>query len=113
MKQALREAQKAYDVDEIPIGCIIVKDERIVGRGFNKVESLNDCTAHSEIIAITSASNSLGDWRLNNCSIYATKEPCLMCFGAILNSRINNLYFGASDTNKGFRNMIDNNELIF
>ena len=112
MKQALREAQKAYDVDEIPIGCIIVKDERIVGRGFNKVESLNDCTAHSEIIAITSASNSLSDWRLNNCSIYVTKEPCLMCFGAILNSRINNLYFGIKDELNGFRCQIKKNNLF-
>ena len=72
MKLALREAEKAYKADEVPIGSIIIKDDKVIGRGYNQVESLNDCTAHSEIISITSASNSLGDWRLNDCSIYVT-----------------------------------------
>ena len=97
MKQALNQAIKAYDNDEVPIGSIIVKNEVIIGRGFNQIESLNDCTAHSEIIAITSASNTINDWRLNDCSLYVTKEPCIMCFGAIVNSRIKNLYFGFSN----------------
>ena len=113
MKYAFHQAENAYKNDEVPIGSIIIKDEKIIGRGYNQVESLNDCTAHSEIIAITSASNSLSDWRLNDCSIYVTKEPCIMCYGAIVNARINNLYFGASDTDKGFRNIIDSNELLF
>ena len=102
MRYALQEAEKALIDDEVPIGAIIIKDDKIIGRGFNKTESLKDCTAHAEIIAITSASNSLDDWRLNKCSIYVTKEPCLMCFGAIINSRINKLYFGMKDDINGF-----------
>jgi len=112
MKLALREAEKAYKADEVPIGSIIIKDDKVIGRGHNQVESLNDCTAHSEIISITSASNSLGDWRLNDCSIYVTKEPCLMCFGSILNSRINNLYFGIGDESNGFRSKIKKSDLF-
>ncbi len=106
MKYALREAEKALKVDEVPIGAIIIRNNVIIGRGYNQVESLNDPTAHAEIIAITSASNTTGDWRLNDCSIYVTKEPCLMCFGSILNSRISNLYFGLRDEEKGFSNSV-------
>ena len=112
MKQALNQAIKAYDNDEVPIGSIIVKDDVIIGRGFNQVESLNDCTAHSEIIAITSASNTLKDWRLNDCSLYVTKEPCIMCFGAIVHSRIKNLYFGISDNENGFREALKKDKLF-
>ena len=112
MKQALNQAIKAYDNDEVPIGSIIVKNEVIIGRGFNQIESLNDCTAHSEIIAITSASNTINDWRLNDCSLYVTKEPCIMCFGAIVNSRIKNLYFGFSDKENGFREVIKKDKLF-
>tara|TARA_B100000686_G_scaffold211227_1_gene218078 strand:+ start:39 stop:488 length:450 start_codon:yes stop_codon:yes gene_type:complete len=99
---ALSEAKKAEKMDEVPIGAIIVKDNAIIGRGFNQMESLKDSTAHAEIIAITSASNTIGDWRLNKCSLYVTKEPCLMCIGAILNSRIENLYYGMSDKENGY-----------
>ena len=109
MKYALQEAEKALKADEVPIGSIIVKDNKIIGRGFNRTENLNDCTAHAEIIAITSASNSIEDWRLNGCSIYVTKEPCLMCFGAIINSRISSLYFGVKDSLNGFSYAIDTN----
>ena len=102
MFSALGEAKKAEKIDEVPIGAIIIKDNSIIGRGFNQIESLKDSTAHAEIIAITSASNTIGDWRLNKCSIYVTKEPCIMCIGAILNSRIENLYFGVSDKENGY-----------
>ena len=102
MFSALSEAKKAEKMDEVPIGAIIVKANAIIGRGFNQMESLKDSTAHAEIIAITSASNTIGDWRLNNCSLYVTKEPCLMCIGAILNSRIENLYYGMSDKENGY-----------
>ena len=111
MKFALKEAEKALKMDEVPIGSVIVKDNKIIGRGYNQVESLVDSTAHAEIIAITSAANYLGDWRLNDCSIYITKEPCLMCYGAILNSRIVNVIYGFSDNDKGFRVRL-NKELI-
>ena len=88
MLAALNEARKAGRKDEVPIGTVIVKDNVIVGRGFNQVESLCDSTAHAEIIAITSASNTLGDWRLNKCQLFVTKEPCIMCLGAIMHARI-------------------------
>ena len=102
MFSALSEAKKAEKMDEVPIGAIIVKDNAIIGRGFNQMESLKDSTAHAEVIAITSASNTIGDWRLNKCSLYVTKEPCLMCIGAILNSRIENLYYGMPDKENGY-----------
>ena len=111
MSFALKEAEKALKIDEVPIGAIIVKDNKIIGRGYNQVESLIDSTAHAEIIAITSAANNLGDWRLNDCSLYVTKEPCLMCYVAILNSRISNVIYGFSDTDRGFKMRL-NKELI-
>ena len=82
MKQALVQAEKAYKAEEIPVGAIVVYEEKIIGRGYNQRERLNDPTAHAEIIAITAAANTLGDWRLNKCSLYVTKEPCPMCAGA-------------------------------
>ena len=105
MLAALNEARKAGRKDEVPIGVVIVKDNAIVGRGFNQVESLCDATAHAEIIAITSASNTLGDWRLNKCQLFVTKEPCIMCLGALMNSRIEQLYYGISDKETGSINM--------
>ena len=102
MSYALKEAKKAYKIDEVPIGAIIVKDDMIVGTGYNQMEMLKDSTAHAEIIAITAASNKLGDWRLNSASMYVTKEPCIMCIGAIINARIRNVFYGLPDTEIGF-----------
>ena len=111
MLYALKEAEKALKIDEVPIGAIIVNEDKIIGRGFNQVESLNDATAHAEIIAITSAANTSKNWRLNGCSIYVTKEPCLMCFGAILNARIEKIYYGMADSDKGFKKLKGRNNL--
>ena len=101
MYAALQEAQKAFDDDEVPVGAVVVHKNRIIGRGYNQVEKLKDATAHAEMIAITSASNNLQSWRLNECAIYVTLEPCIMCTGALLASRINELYFAASDIKFG------------
>jgi tRNA(adenine34) deaminase len=114
MQEAYRLAIKSYDCDEVPVGCVIIKDNKIIGRGHNEVERLTDSTAHAEMIAITSASNYSNDWRLTNTSIYVTKEPCIMCYGAILNSRIENLYYGVEDPKLGFRvNIVSLNPLNF
>ena len=101
MQESIRLAQKAFSDGEIPVGAIIVKDDKIIGRGYNQRERLNDPTAHAEILAITAASSTLEDWRLSDCTIYVTKEPCPMCAGAIINSRVSNLIFGAYDEEKG------------
>lgn len=101
MYAALQEAEHAFEEDETPVGAVVVHKSKIIGRGYNQVEKLNDATAHAEMIALTSASNYLKSWRLNECSIYVTLEPCIMCTGALLSSRIENLYFGASDTKFG------------
>ena len=112
MQEAYSLAIKSYDCDEVPVGCVIIKDNKIIGRGHNEVERLTDSTAHAEMIAITSASNYSNDWRLTNTSIYVTKEPCIMCYGAILNSRIENLYYGVEDPKLGFRvNIVSLNSL--
>lgn len=95
MREALREARKAYKKEETPIGAIIVKDGKIVGRGHNLTEYLNDATAHSEILAIKDATKNLGGWRLFGCKMYVTMEPCIMCCGAIVNSRIRDVVIGA------------------
>ena len=101
MKRALKLAVRAFDADEVPVGCIIVHNNKIIGQGYNQCESLNDATAHAEMIAITAASSTLDTWRLNECAIYVTKEPCSMCAGAIVNSRIEKLYFGCYDEELG------------
>ena len=101
MDRALKLAVRAFDTDEVPVGCIIVYDNKIFGQGYNQCESLNDATAHAEMIAITAASSTLNAWRLNECAIYVTKEPCSMCAGAIVNSRIEKLYFGCYDEELG------------
>lgn len=101
MDSAIRMAEKAFSKGEVPVGAVIVKDNKIIGRGSNQTQALNDPTAHAEIIAITAASSSLNDWRLNGASIYVTKEPCAMCAGAIMNARLSNLIFGAYDDKKG------------
>ena len=101
MKLALLQAQKAYEKDEIPVGAIVVKEEKVIGRGYNQREMLNDPTAHAEIIAITAAANTIEDWRLNDCMLYVTKEPCAMCAGAIINSRLKMVVFGCYDKEMG------------
>ena len=101
MFAALQEAEKAYEENEIPIGAVVVKGNKIIGRGYNQVEKLRDATAHAEMIAITSATNHIGNWRLNECSVYVTLEPCIMCTGAMLASRISDLYFAVFDPKSG------------
>ncbi len=101
MSEALKEAQRAFEEDEVPVGAVIVHDGRIIARGHNQVERLNDPTAHAEIIAITSATNYLGTKWLNEASLYVTIEPCSMCAGAMVLARIKNLCFGAKDPKTG------------
>ena len=101
MKVAFREAEKAFEQDEVPIGAVVVQNGQIIGRGYNQRESLIDPTAHAEIIAITSASNTIKDWRLKDCQLYVTKEPCPMCAGALVNARINMVIFGMYDEKEG------------
>ena len=101
MKKALQEAKKALLIDEVPIGCVIVKDDKIIARGYNKRESKQDVTSHAEIEAIKKANKKLNSWRLVDCDIYITLEPCIMCMGAIIQSRIRNIYYGAEDFKGG------------
>ncbi len=101
MEQAFREAEKAFEKEEVPIGAVIVAQNRIIGRGHNLVETLQDPTAHAEIIAITAAANSQKSWRLDDTILYVTKEPCPMCAGAIYLSRIPHVVFGVNDTRMG------------
>ena len=101
MQKAFRLAEIAFSKDEVPVGAIVVKDEKIIGQGYNQKDLLKDPTAHAEVIAITSAASTIRDWRLDGCSIYVTKEPCAMCSGAIINSRVTTLIFGAYDEKKG------------
>ncbi len=101
MKQALKEAQRAFDADEVPIGAIIVMHGKIIGRGYNQVEMLKDATAHAEIIALTSAFNYLGAKYLPEATMYVTIEPCAMCCGALYWSKIGKLIYGADDEKHG------------
>jgi len=102
MKQALVEAQKAYDDDEIPVGAIIVSNEQIIARAHNQTERLNDFTAHAEMLAITAASEYIGAKYLNECSLYVTLEPCIMCAGACYWSKMGRIVFGAFDQKNGY-----------
>lgn len=102
MKQAFREAEKAYANGEVPVGAIVVYGEKIISRGYNQVELLNDCTAHAEMIALTSAFNELGAKYLPEATIYITLEPCIMCCGALYWSKIGKIIYGASDIKNGF-----------
>ncbi|MDZ4821915.1 MAG: nucleoside deaminase [Flavobacteriales bacterium] len=102
MKLALREAQTAWDADEVPIGCVIVCKGQVIARGYNLVERLRDFTAHAEMQAFTSASEFLGGKFLDECTLYVTLEPCVMCAGAAYNTRISRLVFGAYDEKRGF-----------
>jgi len=101
MSEAFKLAEKGFSKNEVPVGSVVVCYDRIIGRGYNQCESLVDPTAHAEILSISAAASTLDDWRLNKCTIYVTKEPCVMCAGAIINSRINRLVFGAYDKKKG------------
>jgi tRNA(adenine34) deaminase len=101
MNLALREAQHAFDADEVPVGAIIVRDGEIIGRGYNQIEQLQDPTAHAEMISITAASNYLHSRRLEKCTLYVTLEPCPMCAGAIVLARIPTLVFGSFDPKAG------------
>ena len=101
MDSALREAEQAYKKKEVPIGAVIVQNSRIIGRGYNQIESLRDPTAHAEMIAITAAATQIGGRRLENCTLYVTLEPCPMCAGAIVLARIPRLVFGAWDAKAG------------
>ena len=101
MGEALKEAKKAFEKEEAPVGAVIVKDGKIIARGHNQRENLGDPTAHAEILAIREASAKLGRWRLSDCDIYVTLEPCSMCAGAIVLARIHRLIFGTKDPKAG------------
>jgi tRNA(adenine34) deaminase len=97
MLEALRQAQKAAKHDEVPIGAIVVRDGKIIARSYNQVELLKDATAHAEMLALTQAEEAVGDWRLTDCDVYVTKEPCAMCAGALVHTRIRRVIFGCAD----------------
>ena len=101
MGDALRQARLAYDADEVPIGAVIVRAGRIIARAFNQVELLKDATAHAEILALTQAAHAVGDWRLEGATLFVTKEPCPMCAGAIVLSRVQRVVFGVADPKSG------------
>ena len=101
MSKALKEAFKASQIDEVPIGCVIVKDNKIIARGHNKREIKNDVTSHAEMEAIRKANKKLNSWRLVDCDLYVTIEPCIMCMGAIYQSHIRKIYYGAPDPKGG------------
>jgi tRNA(adenine34) deaminase len=100
MNEALKLAKKAFDEDEVPIGAVVVADNKIIGKGYNQVEKLNDPTAHAEVLAITAACNYLGSKYLDKCTMYITLEPCMMCTGAIREAHIERVVFGATDTSR-------------
>ncbi|MDD5349776.1 MAG: tRNA adenosine(34) deaminase TadA [Chthoniobacteraceae bacterium] len=101
MGEALRQAQRAYAADEVPIGAVVTHKGRIIARAFNQVETLQDATAHAEMLAITQAESVLGNWRLNECELFVTKEPCPMCAGAIVHVRFARIVFGCPDPKGG------------
>ena len=101
MKEALKQAKKAYDKLEVPVGAVIVKDGKIIARAYNQKETKKDTTNHAEILAIKKASKKLESWRLLDCDMYVTLEPCSMCAGALIQSRIRKLYIGAPDSKTG------------
>lgn len=101
MGEALRQAARAYEAGEVPVGAVVVRDGRIVARAFNQVELLKDATAHAEMLAITQAEEAVGDWRLTDCTLYVTKEPCPMCAGAAVHVRFARVVFGAADPKGG------------
>ena len=107
MKEAFKEAQKAYKKNEVPVGAIVVKNGKIIARGYNKKEKTNLATRHAEIIAIEKACKKLKNWHLEDCELYVTLEPCLMCCGAIIQSRIKKLYYGVKSDRFGYVESVD------
>jgi tRNA(adenine34) deaminase len=101
MREALRQAQKAHAGNEVPVGAVIVRDGKIIARAYNQVELLKDATAHAEMLALTAAEAAVGDWRLTDCHVYVTKEPCAMCAGALVHTRIQRVIFGCADASAG------------
>lgn len=101
MKKALRQAQRAFENDEVPIGAVVVHGDTVVGRGFNRIEKDQDATAHAEVIAIGKAAKKVGSWRLHECTLFVTLEPCMMCLGASLQSRVKRIVYGATDSRFG------------
>jgi tRNA(adenine34) deaminase len=101
MGEALRQAHRAWEAEEVPVGAIVVHEGRIIARAHNQVETLKDATAHAEMLAITQAESVLGDWRLNECELYVTKEPCLMCAGALVHVRMKRVIFGCPSEKDG------------
>ena len=102
MGGALRQATKAYEAEEVPVGAVVVREGRIIARAYNQVELLKDATAHAEMLAITQAEQAVGDWRLNDCTLYVTKEPCPMCAGAIVHVRFARVRKGGAQHVKGW-----------
>ena len=101
MREALRQAQKANEAGEVPVGAVIVREGKIIARAYNQVELLKDATAHAEMLALTQAEAAVGDWRLTECDLYVTKEPCAMCAGALVHTRIRRVIFGCTDPAAG------------
>jgi len=101
MGEALRQARRAFDAEEVPVGAVIVRENKIIARAFNQVELLKDATAHAEILAITQAAHAVGDWRLDGATLFVTKEPCPMCAGAMVLSRVQRLIYGVADPKSG------------
>jgi len=101
MREALRQAQKAHAAAEVPVGTVIVREDKIIARAYNQVELLKDATAHAEMLALTQAEAAVGDWRLTDCDLYVTKEPCAMCAGALVHTRIRRVIFGCPDPSAG------------
>jgi tRNA(adenine34) deaminase len=101
MGEALRQAARAYEAAEVPVGAVVVREGRIIARAFNQVELLKDATAHAEMLALTQAEEAVGDWRLTDCTLYVTKEPCPMCAGAVVHVRLARVVYGAADPKAG------------
>jgi len=101
MREALRYARKAYTAEEVPVGAVVVRAGKIIARAYNQVELLKDATAHAEMLALTQAEAAVGDWRLTDCEVYVTKEPCVMCAGALVHARVHRVIFGCADERGG------------
>ncbi len=112
MRDALRQAQKAFAAEEVPVGAVVVRAGKMIARAYNQVELLKDATAHAEMLALTQAEAAVGDWRLTDCDLYVTKEPCVMCAGALVHTRIRRVVFGCTDPRSGaaggFINLLQN-----